>query len=175
MIEQLSSLLLPIDALLAHNLFDPRVHTDLPPEVVPLFRNMWFLCVLFHFTLADDKAGSAVEWRRPALLRIAVKTPSIVLEESRDSLFGDIEYNAVIRQEYAQAVSQFCLSHQHRFHIPLGHHQAPQSSQLVHLTSGQRNPLLVSGSSCLSTRHARCRKYARCGGSPITACVIFRE
>jgi phosphatidylinositol 4-kinase len=104
MIEQLASLLLPIDALLGHDLFDPRTATSLPTEVITLFRNMWFLCILFHFTSVEERSGSAMEWQRPALQRIAVKTPAIVLEEARDSLFGEIEYNTVVRQEFAQAV-----------------------------------------------------------------------
>jgi phosphatidylinositol 4-kinase len=103
MVEQLASLLLPIDALLNHPSFDEATIANLSAETTALFRNMWFLCSLFQFTAADGE-GSAMQWQRHALLHIAVKSPSIVSEEARESLSGDIEYNAVIRQEYAQHV-----------------------------------------------------------------------
>lgn len=104
--EQLISLLLPIDALLSHEDFNPRF--DPSTELVTLFRNMWFLCTLFRFTTvdeADEKGGSATEWRRPALSRIATKTPAIVLEDANDFLVSDVEYNSCIRLEYAHSVS----------------------------------------------------------------------
>jgi phosphatidylinositol 4-kinase A len=103
MIEQLASLLLPIEALLSHDDFSP--HLDAAPALVSLFRNMWFLCILFRFTSPDEMEHLAMEWLKPALVRIADKTPPIILENARDSLASDIEYNAVIRQEYANTVS----------------------------------------------------------------------
>ncbi|KXN92250.1 Phosphatidylinositol 4-kinase stt4 [Leucoagaricus sp. SymC.cos] len=102
MIEQLASLLLPIDALLVHTNFKPWENTS--PEAVSLFRNLWFLCVLFNFTATDDKDGTAMDWLRPALRRIAAKTPPMVVEETHDAFASDIEYNTVIRQEYADSV-----------------------------------------------------------------------
>lgn len=105
MIEQLGSLLLPIDALLTHKDF-----TLGPPssDLVTLFRNMWFLCVLFQFTKAGDQVQhSAMDWQQPALARIAMKTPPIVLEEAHDTIVSDLEYNTVIRQEYIDTVSLF--------------------------------------------------------------------
>lgn len=102
MIEQLASLLLPIDALLAHEDFNPQRGAS--TGVVSLFRNMWFLCVLFHFTSDKDKADNAMNWLKPALSRISMKTPSVVLEERHDSVASDVEYNSVIRQEYAHTV-----------------------------------------------------------------------
>lgn len=107
MIEQLASLLLPIDALLAHEDFNPQLNAQ--STLVSLFRNMWFLCILFHFTIVDDKEESAMEWQKPALARIAAKTPATVLEESQDSVASDVEYNSVIRQEYASTVSPIIL------------------------------------------------------------------
>jgi phosphatidylinositol 4-kinase A len=105
MIEQLASLLLPIDALLAHADFNPQKHAS--SEIVTLFRNMWFLCVLFNFTSNEEKEDSAMEWQKPALARIAAKTPFLVLEEAHDfSIFNELEYNSVIRQEYAHSVSR---------------------------------------------------------------------
>lgn len=101
MIEQLASLLLPIDALLAHHDFVP--HINPPATLVALFRNMWCLSVLFHFTIADEEQ-TAMDWQLPALARIAAKTPSMVMEEPNDSIASDVEYNSVIRQEYASTV-----------------------------------------------------------------------
>ena len=103
MVEQLASLLLPIDALLAHQDFNP--HLDASSAFVSLFRDLWFLCLLFHFTSVGDKEETALDWLKPALARIAFKSPSVVLEESRDLNASDVEYNSVIRQEYAHTVS----------------------------------------------------------------------
>lgn len=102
MIEQLASLLLPIDALLAHADFNPR--NNAPPDMVTLFRNMWFLVTLFHFTTSEEKETSAMAWQKPALARIAAKTPPIVIEEAHASIANELEYNSVIRQEYALSV-----------------------------------------------------------------------
>lgn len=112
MIQQLASLLLPIDALLAKPDFEP--HVDTPPTLIALFRNMWFLCALFHLSAQDELAnpssgGTGMEWQRPALARIAAKTPSMVLEESHDTVASDVEYSSVIRQEYVSTVSIILL------------------------------------------------------------------
>ncbi|GBE82149.1 Phosphatidylinositol 4-kinase stt4 [Sparassis crispa] len=102
MIEQLGSLLLPIDALLSHS--DMKLDPDTRSNIVTLFRNMWFLCVLFQFTAPGNKEQIAMDWQQPALARIAVKTPAIVLEEAHDTIVSDLEYNTVIRQEYVETV-----------------------------------------------------------------------
>jgi phosphatidylinositol 4-kinase len=103
MIEQLASLLLPIDSLLAHPDFNPQ--TDASSPVVALFRNMWFLCIMFHFPSVEDRDETAMDWQKPALARIASKTPRMVLEEAHDTVASEVEYNSVIRQEYAHTVS----------------------------------------------------------------------
>ena len=101
MTEQLASLLLPIDALLSHTDF---ILSDEPSSaLVTLFRNMWFLCVLFQFTSGDGK-DTAMAWQKPALARIAIKTTIIVLEAANDSIVSDLEYNPVIRKEYVETV-----------------------------------------------------------------------
>jgi len=102
MIEQLASLLLPIDALLAQSDFNPR--KDSSPDIASLFRNTWFLCTLFGFTTEDTTEVTAMDWLKPALARISVKTPSTVVEESHDAVASDVEYNSVIRLEYANTV-----------------------------------------------------------------------
>jgi phosphatidylinositol 4-kinase A len=145
MIEQLASLLLPIDALLAHADFNPQI--DPTPDIVTLFRNMWFLCILFHFTSSEEKEETAMEWQKPALARIAAKTPSIVLEEAHESISNELEYNSVIRQEYAHSVSLSAILNEqsvsatvqvvskHRTyltkHIPF------RGSEIRHLSPGQ--------------------------------------
>ncbi|TBU65484.1 atypical/PIKK/PI4K protein kinase [Dichomitus squalens] len=102
MSEQLASLLLPIDALLSHEDFE--IGPDASYNVVTLFRNMWFLCALFGFTAPATRTPTAMEWRQPALARIATRTPPIVLEEAHDTIVSDLEYNTVIRQEYVETV-----------------------------------------------------------------------
>ncbi|KAH8099528.1 atypical/PIKK/PI4K protein kinase [Cristinia sonorae] len=128
MTEQLASLLLPIDALLNHE--DLSIDFGTSPTLIPLFRNMWFLCILFHFTIPDGKDQTAMSWQRPALARIAVKTPSIILEEARDTIVGDLDYNPVIRQEYAETVISHHRTLLHK-HIPL------RSAEIRGLSPGQ--------------------------------------
>lgn len=105
MVDQLGSLLLPIDALLTQADFDPSKNATL--ETVTLFRNLWFLSVLFRFTNPEERAEPSSEWQMAALTRIAMKTPPIVLEEVPDFVTSKLEYNTVVRQEYAQTVSAF--------------------------------------------------------------------
>jgi len=103
MIESLASLLLPIDALLVH--VDFKLMENASSETVSLFRNMWFLCVLFDLTSLDEKNDTAMDWLVPTLTRIATKTPYMVIEETHGAFASDIEYNTIIRQEYAESVS----------------------------------------------------------------------
>ncbi|KAG6820652.1 hypothetical protein H0H93_013851 [Arthromyces matolae] len=126
MIEQLASLLLPIDALLAHRDFNPQFGAS--DTIVSLFRNMWFLCILFQFT--TDKDNSAMTWLKPALSHVAVKTPSMVLEEPHDTVASDVEYNSVIRQEYANTIIA-----KHR--TSLTKHISLRTSDIRSLSSGQ--------------------------------------
>ena len=128
MSEQLASLLLPIDALLGHHDFD--LGQDISYNIVTLFRNMWFLCVLFGFTVPTGNSHNAMDWRQPALARIAVHTPSMVLEEAHDTIVSDLDYNTVIRQEYAETVigKTRCLLTKH---IPL------RTSEVRYLVPGQ--------------------------------------
>ncbi|KAF8350539.1 hypothetical protein F5887DRAFT_939764 [Amanita rubescens] len=128
MVEQLGSLLLPIDALLAHHDFHP--HINPPLELINLFRSMWFLCVLFGFTNMENKHEHAMEWLKPALGRIASKTPSMVIEESHELVASDVEFNSVIRQEYVSSVL-----HDHR--EVLAKHISLRPTDLRHLSSGQ--------------------------------------
>ncbi|TFK30200.1 atypical/PIKK/PI4K protein kinase [Coprinopsis marcescibilis] len=128
MIEQLASLLLPIDALLRQSDFDPADNAS--PTMLTHFRNTWFLCVLFDFTHVAEKESTALEWIGPALARIALKTPATVVEESLDAVASDVEYSSVIRQEYAHTV---IASHRALLH----HHLPMRHSEVRHLSSGQ--------------------------------------
>ncbi|KAK2466763.1 hypothetical protein APHAL10511_001021 [Amanita phalloides] len=128
MVEQLGSLLLPIDALLAHSDFRPNNTSSL--EFINLFRSVWFLVVLFNFTNLDNKQDHAMEWLKPALSRIACKTPSLVIEESHELVASDVEFNFVIRQEYVSSVL-----HVHR--EVLAKHMSLRPTDLRHLSSGQ--------------------------------------
>lgn len=101
MIEQLASLLLPIEALLSQEDFNPQSNTS--SELVGLFRNMWFMCSLFHFAMFEEKDQIAMNWVRQVLRKIASRTPAIVVEEAND-LVGELEYNTIIRREYAHTV-----------------------------------------------------------------------
>ncbi|KAJ7940268.1 hypothetical protein B0H13DRAFT_2299305 [Mycena leptocephala] len=127
MIEQLASLLLPIDALLAQEDFNPQLKAE--PTIISLFRNMWFLCILFGFT-SNDEEDSAMEWQKPALCRIAAKTPSTVLEESHDSVASNVEYNSVIRQDYAHTIIS-------KHKSSLTTHIALRASDIRALSAGQ--------------------------------------
>ncbi|CAK5277296.1 unnamed protein product [Mycena citricolor] len=127
MIEQLASLLLPIDALLSHDDFNPHLKAE--TTIVSLFRNMWFLCILFGFT-SDDEEALAMAWQRPALSRIAVKTPATVMEESHDSVASNVEYNSVIRQDYANTIIS-------KHKSSLTTHISLRASDIRSLSSGQ--------------------------------------
>ena len=102
MTEQLASLLLPIEALLTHGDYNPVKNAS--PEITALFRNFWFLCVLFSFTNVDTADAIAMDWLKPALGKVAIKTPPMVLEDASDVVASDVEYNSILRQEYANTV-----------------------------------------------------------------------
>ncbi|KAF8623467.1 hypothetical protein AX15_006251 [Amanita polypyramis BW_CC] len=134
MVEQLGSLLLPIDALLRHADFHPQ--NDASLELINLFRSMWFLCVLFNFTNGDNKQDHSMEWLKPALGRIACKTPYMVIEESHELVASDVEFNSVVRQEYASLIL-----HEHR--EVLAKHMSHRPADIRHLSSGQIIFILV--------------------------------
>jgi hypothetical protein len=143
MIEQLASLLLPIDTLLSHDDFNPR--KDSSPEIVSLFRNTWFLCVLFGFTNADTSEATAMDWLRPALSRIATQTPSMVVEELHDTAASDVEYNSVIRQEYANTVGSTSVIFPSVYlsTIVAGHKHSPELFDEIYRISLERHSIPV--------------------------------
>ncbi|KAF9227759.1 hypothetical protein BS17DRAFT_726240 [Gyrodon lividus] len=130
MMEQLASLLLPIEALLDHADFAP--HLNSTSELTIPFRNMWFLCTLFHFTASGEekeREKSAMTWLLPVLGRIATKTPCFVLECAPDAP-SDLEYRTVVRREYAHSVLA-----KHRAY--LARHISLRASEIRSLTTGQ--------------------------------------
>jgi phosphatidylinositol 4-kinase len=108
--EELCSLLLPLDAILSHQEFQPQLNPS--PILTTRFRNLWFLCVLFGLTNVEKRPAAMTEWHVQALMRIAEKTPPIVLEESHDFLTAELEYNPILKQDYLLAVS---LTHMFQF------------------------------------------------------------
>jgi len=107
LIDRLSAQLLPIDALLSHKDFRP--HEAASADLVAQFRNTWFLCVLFQLTALDQPLDTLTEWRAAVLRRIATKTPPLVLEETQDFASSAIEFNSVIRHDYATGVRIFAI------------------------------------------------------------------
>ncbi|KAG8826070.1 phosphatidylinositol-4- kinase [Serendipita sp. 401] len=118
LLEELCSLLLPLDALLSHNDFQP--HLQPPTSLIARFRNFWLLCVLFGFTSRETRPICMTDWHSQALMRIAEKTPPIVQEDTHEFITSELEYNPVLRQDYLQEVF-----HQHRAtllnYIPIKH------------------------------------------------------
>lgn len=155
MVAQLASLLLPIDALLNHVDFVPPPNA--PSTVVTLFRNMWFLCVLFQFTIpSDQKQQSAMDWQQPALARIAMKTPPLILEEAQDTIVSDLEYNTVIRQEYIETVCIvfICAASKLNIHVLVDHLETSHFAGKAHPYPLQRDSLPTSGAGHLLAVHA---------------------
>jgi phosphatidylinositol 4-kinase len=102
MIEELSALVLPIDALMSHDNFKPHQQTS--SELFSLFRNMWFVCVLFRFT-CDERPSTMNEWQAAALTRISIKTPPLVPEDAQDYVTSELEYNTALRKDYIHTVT----------------------------------------------------------------------
>lgn len=100
--EELCSLLLPLDALLSHEDFQP--HLNPTPLLTTRYRNLWLLCVLFEFTNVSKRPDCMTEWHVQALMRIAEKTPPIVLEDTYGFVSAELEYNPILRQDYLQEV-----------------------------------------------------------------------
>ncbi|CAO3637256.1 unnamed protein product [Cunninghamella echinulata] len=91
LISKLGTLRPALQALLSHKDFEPHVQTS--AELVSLFRNMWFLCVVFGFV---TESMWTREWYE-SLQIIAKKTPVLVIESATNYLESDLEYNSVLR------------------------------------------------------------------------------
>lgn len=101
MVAGLAALLIPISEILAHQDYRP----DLAPttEMVALFRNMWLLCVVFGLSGKPGRSRLS-EYETSALAIIAVKTPALVLENATDFVHSDLEYNTVLRKDFASSI-----------------------------------------------------------------------
>ncbi|CAG8689893.1 17249_t:CDS:10, partial [Rhizophagus irregularis] len=85
-------ILLPVlKTLLSHD--DFKAHMNASEELVSLFRNLWFHCVLYGFVSEETWMR---EWR-DSLVVIAQKTPPLV-QESTNYLESDLEFNSVLRR-----------------------------------------------------------------------------
>lgn len=173
MIEQLASLLLPIEALLSHEDFDPQ--SKAAPELVGLFRTMWFLCSLFHFAMFEEKDQIAMNWVRQVLGKIASKTPAIVVEEAMD-LVGELEYNTVIRREYAYTVSLFGITSSlcsSELLVWTGDFKTQRNIGKAHTSSVFRDSVSEQQPSRVPTNHARPRELqVRSRPSVIVAFIL---
>ncbi|CEJ04197.1 hypothetical protein RMCBS344292_18164 [Rhizopus microsporus] len=93
--SKLGSLLPVISALLEHADFNP--HLSPTGETVALFRNLWFHCILFGFVTESIWIR---EWHNH-MLKVARKTPVLVLESNTNYLESDLEHNSVLRNSSA--------------------------------------------------------------------------
>ncbi|KAG2046309.1 hypothetical protein BDR06DRAFT_1014292 [Suillus hirtellus] len=98
-IEQPSSFLLSIEALLTHPDYSPHLFAS-QELTTALFRNMLLLCVLFHFKSCEERG--VMTCLVPVLAEIATKTSTLVLENVHDAA-SEIEHRTVIRHEYAHS------------------------------------------------------------------------
>jgi phosphatidylinositol 4-kinase A len=108
LLEEFCSLLLPLDAILSHQDFHPNENPSL--LLTTRFRNLWLLCALFGLTNAEKRPSCMTEWHAQALMRIAEKTPYLVLEESHDFVTAELEYNPILKQDYLQGVNLVFVS-----------------------------------------------------------------
>ncbi|PWN49925.1 hypothetical protein IE53DRAFT_331217 [Violaceomyces palustris] len=111
----LATLLPSISAVLEHDDINPQLEPAV--EMVSLFRNMWFLSVLFGYaspayinrtpsnekpmpkTPAEAQAALVAE----SLCKISLKTPTLVPETAHNYLESDLEYNSVLKREFSSA------------------------------------------------------------------------
>ena len=94
----LAALLIPISALLSHPTYYPAKSSS--PELVAHFRNLWFICVAFGICGSASKKRLS-EHELHALSNIAEKTPALILENATDYVASDLEYNSVLRKDFA--------------------------------------------------------------------------
>ncbi|KAI7897758.1 uncharacterized protein BX663DRAFT_527118 [Cokeromyces recurvatus] len=88
--KRLGNLLPIISALLEHTDFKPQ--HDKSNNMTPLFRNLWFHCVLFGFV---TESMWIREWNS-AMLQIAQKTPILMLEGTTHYFETELEHNSVL-------------------------------------------------------------------------------
>ncbi|CAG8451375.1 73_t:CDS:10 [Funneliformis mosseae] len=85
-------ILLPVlKTLLSHDDFTDHINSS--EELVPLFRDLWFHCILYGFVSEETWIP---EWRE-SLVVIAQKTPPLV-QETINYLESDLEFKSVLRK-----------------------------------------------------------------------------
>ncbi|BEI82759.1 hypothetical protein CcaverHIS002_0306270 [Cutaneotrichosporon cavernicola] len=99
---QLAALLLPIAELLSHPTYHPDHNAS--TETVSQFRNMWLLCVAFGLSSRNGKSILS-EHEENALSVIASKTPALYQEQNTDFVGSDLEYNTILRKDFAQSIN----------------------------------------------------------------------
>lgn len=77
---------------------------EVPQEIVALFRNMWYLCVLSGFL---STASVLADWQRAILVRIAVNTPGLLEGAGDDFVETGLEFNPVLRRRVNVLVRPF--------------------------------------------------------------------
>lgn len=115
--------------MLSHEDFQP--HLNASTLLTTRYRNLWLLCVLFGLTTADKRPVHMTEWHIAALVRVAEKTPPIVLEEAHDFVTAELEYNPVLRQDYVQGVRNLFGSVRYT-HLFIVHSKACCDLELLH-------------------------------------------
>lgn len=111
----LATLLPAISAVLEHHDINPQLEPT--TEMVSLFRNLWFLSVLFGFASPENirrPTGQRGEPIKPAtaaeaqgelvgrsLSLISLKTPTLVPETAHNYLESDLEYNSILKREFS--------------------------------------------------------------------------
>lgn len=127
-------------------------NTEKAPELVGLFRNMWFLCILFRFT--TDSGDLCRRAQREALSHISTKTPPLVREEEQDYVTSALEFNSVIRHDYAQNVSYFIDMRQSLTVSTSGYNLPQRYSHQTHSFESERNSTPPSGPSFIPLNYA---------------------
>lgn len=118
---EMARLLPTIAELLTHSDLNPQLNPTL--DMVALFRNMWFLAVLFNLANPQAARGAAVLAVRspesitlsvssvihPAsdmfriLALVALKTPTLVPETARNYIESELEYNSVLKRDFGSS------------------------------------------------------------------------
>lgn len=102
----LAALFVPISEVLRHETYHPDRGAS--PELVGLFRNFWFLSVVFGISGQAGKQRMS-EHGAQALEIIAEKTPALVVESANDYVASDLEYNSILRKDFASSVSRLSI------------------------------------------------------------------
>ncbi|PWN92771.1 hypothetical protein FA10DRAFT_298233 [Acaromyces ingoldii] len=109
LLADLQGLLPPLAALLSHKDINPQLNPTL--EMVSLFRNMWFLAVIFGLAKPQNKArirnspSNATDTSHitEALGIISLKTPTLVPETAVNYIESELKFNSVLRREFSSS------------------------------------------------------------------------